>query len=105
MLVGVDMSLRLHFVCKQGMNHKKIGDQLFETGNWSVTEKLAEESIGGKIFLHEKQDAPAWHGGTITAWRHAGEEGRIIFTFYVDAPFRIKCTENWGREKAILRNL
>lgn len=97
------MTLHLHFICKQGMGHKKIGDQLFESGDWVVSEKIAEESIGGRIFLHEHQNENAWHGGQITAWRRAHDPIRIIFTFHVDQPFRVKCTENWAQENAVVR--
>ena len=55
-------------------------------------------------YLHEKQDAAAWHGGTIIEWRIAPEEPeRKKFKYRVDGPFRVKCHSGWGREKAIIR--
>jgi hypothetical protein len=101
-----NMVVHLHFICKQGLNHKKIANQVYETGNWQISEKIADESIGGRIYLHEKQDQPAWHGGTIISWRisdRAYARQRLVFTYSVDSPFRIKCDEGWGQEKAILR--
>jgi hypothetical protein len=64
---------------------------------------LAAAALGGRIFLHEKQDEAAWHGGTITGYRRSDEEGRVVFTFHMDGPFRIKCAGGWGQEKAIVR--
>lgn len=97
------MPLDLHFVCKHGVNHTRIKDQVYETGNWAVSESLAKEAIGGRIYLHETQNSNAWHGGTIIDWRFCENENRIIFTFEVDGPFRIKCLTNWAQEKAIIR--
>ena len=97
--------MRLHLICKHGENHLKIGDQVYETGNWVVGDAAAEEAIGGRIYLHEAQDDEAWHGGTITGWRVSpGNEARKIFQYRVDGPFRIKNREGWGREKAIIRD-
>lgn len=97
------MPVDLHYICKHGDNHQKIGDQLFETGNWTATDQLADEAIGGRIYLHEKQNENAWHGGTVTQWRNASDGKRKVFTFLVDGPFRIKCSENWAQERAIIR--
>jgi hypothetical protein len=101
-----EMAVHLHFICKQGLNHKKIANKLYETGNWQISEKIATESIGGRIYLHEKQDQTAWHGGTIISWRFSDKKyakPRIVFTYSVDFIFRIKCEEGWGQEKAVLR--
>lgn len=97
------MTVDLHYICKHGDNHRKIGDQLFETGVWTATDQLADEAVGGRIYLHERQKDPAWHGGTIKEWRHAPDGERKIFTFLVDREFRIPCPGNWGQERAIIR--
>ncbi len=96
------MPTDLHFICKHGLNHEHLEGNAFETGEWVVSEQVADEAVGGRIYLHERQNDPAWHGGTITAWR-TEEDDRKVFSYVVDGPFRVRCTENWGREKAIIR--
>lgn len=97
--------MELHFICKQGKNHTRLGDEFYETGNWVVNEGTANEAVGGRVYLHEKQDEPAWHGGTIIEWRTSAEDpNRKIFRYRVDGPFRVRCREGWGREKAIVRS-
>lgn len=103
------MPYDLHFICRHGLNQKRIGIQLYETGNWAVSREVAQESIGGRIYLHEHQETEAWHGGTIIDWRESDElrknqSARLIFTYRVDKPFRIRCPGGWGREKAIVRD-
>jgi len=97
------MAVDLHFICKHGERHAHCGDQVFETGNWSVAEKTAAAAVGGRIYLHEKQKDPAWHGGTIISWHASEVKGRIAFKYRVDGPFRVKCSGGWGQEKAVVR--
>ena len=97
------MPTDLHFVCQHKMNWTKINLEIYETGNWVISDQIANEAIGGRIYLHENRKAPAWHGGTITACRSSSLPGRQIFTYTVDGPFRVHCTEGWGQEKAIVR--
>ena len=97
------MTVNLHFICKHGESFRKIGDQEFESGNWSCSDQTVQASIGGRFYLHEKQKSDAWHGGTIEAWRKSDEAGRKIFTCRVDGEFRIRCPGNWSQERAIVR--
>jgi hypothetical protein len=97
------MPVDLHFICPHQHQWTKLGPNLFETGNWTIAERTANEAIGGRIYLHERQRISAWHGGTITRWRRSDEPGRLIFTYEVDGPFRVTCTEGWGQERAIVR--
>jgi hypothetical protein len=97
------MPTDLHFICQHRQNHRSLGNQVFETWEWSVSDEVAQEAVGGRLYLHEHQKRPAWHGGTITGWRPSGTPGRKIFTYTVDEPFRIICPGNWGQEKAIVR--
>ncbi len=97
------MAVDLHFICKHGENHRRLELQRYETGDWVVSDATADEAIGGRVYLHERQDEPAWHGGTILGWRAADEPERKVFTYAVDGPFRIRCSGAWGREKAIVR--
>jgi hypothetical protein len=97
------MPTDLHFVCRQFEHWTRVGETIFETGSWVVAEQVANEAVGGRVYLHEKQDKAAWHGGTITSWRPSSEPGRQIFTYVVDGDFRIRCRAKWGQEKAIVR--
>jgi hypothetical protein len=97
------VAIDLHFICPHQKNWSKVEPTLFETGKWKIGEKTAAEAVGGRIYLHEKQSEPAWHGGTIISWRRSDIADRQIFTYSVDGPFRVVCTTGWGREKAIVR--
>ena len=97
------MTLDLHFICKHQENWKKISASVFETGDWTISDKKAQEaSIGGRIYLHEKQNDPAWHGGTIKSWGLSKTKGRKFFRYEVDGPFRVKCADNWSQESAFV---
>jgi len=69
------MPTDLHFICRQYANWAKIGDNIFETGNWVVGEQVAKKAVGGRVYLHEKEDKAAWHGGTITGDHPANQVG------------------------------
>ncbi len=100
------MVVDLHLLCKQGQRNKRIGPEptRYETGTWPVTDEVAEESVGGRVYLHAARAEEAYYGGTIQAWRHSPEDPkRKLFTYLVDGPFRIRCPEKWGQEKAIVR--
>jgi hypothetical protein len=97
------MAVDLHYICKHGLNHKHLGDQVHESGEWTATAETAQEAVGGRIYLHERQKDRAWHGGTIISWRLAPDGERKIFTYKVDGDFRISCPGNWGQERAIIR--
>lgn len=97
------MPIDLHYVCKHGLNHRHIGDQVHESGEWVATDDLATEAMGGRLYLHEHQRDRAWHGGTILSWRAAPDAKRKIFTYRVDGHFRINCPGNWAQEKAVVR--
>ena len=69
----------------------------------SKDERAAQALDGGRIYLHEKQNTAAWHGGKITSWRKASDSDRKVFVYEVDGPFRIKCESNWSQESAFLK--
>lgn len=96
-------SIDLHFVCKKQKNWTKLDANMFETGNWKVGNKAANEAIGGRVYLHERQNDIAWHGGTIIEWRLLSNSTRKIFTYRLDGNFDVRCTSGWGNEKAIVR--
>lgn len=82
--------MKLRFICKHGERHDHVSDGVFETCNWIGHEDTATEGVGGRVYPHEKQDAAAWHGGTIIDWRFAPEKPeRKKFKYRVDGPFRV----------------
>jgi len=106
------MSIReLHFLCKQGEGFRRLNENEFESGSWKVSDDVVRQSVGKRIYLHEKQKEAAWHGGRIVGWRHskAGDwrsstagDGRKVFRYVVEGDFRKVCRKGWGREKAII---
>lgn len=100
------MTIDLHFVCKQGLNHRCVAKETkeYESGNWIVADDIADGAVGGRVYLHEAQAAEAWHGGTIISWSRAPDEpARKVFRYRVEGPFRVRLREGWGQEKAIVR--
>lgn len=41
------MTIDLHYVCKHGLNHRHLGDQVHESGEWVATDDLAEKQLVG----------------------------------------------------------
>lgn len=98
------MPTDIHLICQQGARHTNLGNPVWETGNWVVSDTQADNLVGGRVYLHSNQAEPAWHGGTIQSWRIAPDEpGRKIFRYVVDGDFRIKCRAGWGQEKAVVQ--
>lgn len=97
------MPVDLHYICKQGENFRWLGEDLFETGNWTAGDELADLAVGGRIFLHIAQQQQAWHGGTILERRSAPapETNRKIFTYRTDFEFRIFCSAPWSQQIAV----
>lgn len=96
----------VHFICRQGDGHRMVDREqgTWESGDWNVSDGSADRLIGGRLYLHERQDERAWHGGTIESWRPVeGVPGRKIFTYRVDGPFRITHREGWAQEVAYVR--
>jgi hypothetical protein len=80
----------LHFIHKEnspGVLESVQGTEDWESGYWSVSQKIAEEALGGNIYLHHKQADNSFEGGVIKGYRVATAEdsekyqGRIIFRF------------------------
>ena len=98
------MPIDLHYICKQGENHRMIWEGIFDTGNWTADSDTCDLAINGRIFLHVNQKSPAWRGGNITGWRAAPspENHRKIFTFEPISDFRVTCPVPWARQSAIV---
>lgn len=76
---------------------------LFETGNWTAGDDLAELALGGRVFLHTSQKEQAWHGGTILGSRPAPapQQNRKIFTYRTDLDFHVFCLARWSQQIAV----
>ncbi len=101
------MPTDIHVICKhqEKLNWRRIEGNTFETGIWTVAKRTAEEAtqLGGRVYLHEHQKDPAWHGGDIISWSPSPEAGRVRFTYAVNGDFRVKCLTGWSQEIAIVR--
>ena len=64
------MVVDLHFLCKQGERNKRIGPEptRYETAYWPVTDEVANEAVGGRLYLHAARAEDAYYGGTIQSW-------------------------------------
>jgi hypothetical protein len=40
------MPVDLHYICKRGENYKYLGEDMFETGNWTATNSLSSLGRG-----------------------------------------------------------
>ena len=93
----------LHFICPHGRNRRDLGDGRFESGFWAnIREDRANEAIGGRIYLHERQNERSWQGGTIEDWR-SHDAGKKIFIYREDGDQHVLCLEGWGQEQATVR--
>jgi hypothetical protein len=98
------MPVDLHYICQRGENHRMVWDKVFDTGNWTALERTCELAVGGRVFLHEKQKSPAWHGGTIVGYRSAPtpESHRKVFTYEDDIDYRVLCPVTWSQQSAVV---
>ncbi|KNY20256.1 hypothetical protein [Methylobacterium sp. ARG-1] len=92
----------LHFICPQGRYHTRLGPDVYESGNWTVSDQRADEAVGGRIYLHETKKGRSWHGGTIQSWR-AFDTNRKVFTYRAHGDIRVVCSGGWGQEQATAR--
>lgn len=94
------MAYNLHLICKDGMNHRHLGNGEHETGEWVLGDDAASQVV--KVFLHDTQATRAWHGGEVLEWRPGEiDPARKVFKYRATAE-RPVCREHWGREKALV---
>lgn len=82
-------------------NRVPDADGQWTTGTWSMSPETAESLIGGKVFLHTKQEGPSYLGGEILECiPGAGSRYTIRFQFNEDAVnITTKyCKKNWSVE-------
>lgn len=77
----------IHFICRDWLNLKRISDDVWESGDWNVSEADAETLIGGMIYLHERKRTRSYFGGEILSYRIVYTDNarpeRIVFRFRV----------------------
>ncbi len=81
------MPTDLHFICQHRVNWTQKSADIFDTGRWYLSEAISEQAVGGRVYLHEKKSLPAWHGGTITAWRRSDLKRRVFLLTSLMARF------------------
>ncbi|MFK0688804.1 hypothetical protein ACFX5Q_11430 [Mesorhizobium sp. IMUNJ 23033] len=98
------MSISLHVICPNGHNLRHLGEFVYETGRWLVSEETARQVT--RVHIHEKQKLPAYQGGNVISWRADPEgTGRYYFTYRATEDARIPCSGGWGQELAIVRHV
>ncbi|RWO88609.1 hypothetical protein [Mesorhizobium sp.] len=96
------MSISLHVICPDGHNLRHLGNFVYETGRWTVSEDTARRVT--RVHIHEKQQGPAYQGGDVMSWRADPEgTGRFYFTYRASQNAKIHCPGNWAQELAIIR--
>ena len=92
--------MHLHVICKDGLNHKHLQGDEYETGEWVSSEGTAK--VVTKVFLHENQKKRAFHGGEVIGWRPGVKDpARKIFRYRATRE-RPLLDKGWGREKALV---
>ncbi len=101
--------IRVHLYAEPNAQAGKVtrvsSDEL-ESGDWKITQKVAESSLGAELHLHEVQQERSWRAGKITAWRlHQSGNGRVVFRFRVDDTLRRFQRSGWPHrgEQRIVR--
>ena len=101
----------IHIIKKdQGLpsiTQTKPGSGIYRSGFWVLAKTTAEALKGGKIYFHERQSDPSFHGGIIMEAEklEEGEQaGRVVFTFKFDPACRGITTsrEGWSQEMKII---
>jgi hypothetical protein len=75
---------------------KEIGDGVFSSGDWFLSEARATSLIGGKIFFHRTQKKPSFFGGIVTKVERSPAPDRFVFYFTYDPQCRGVSTSNDG---------
>ncbi len=70
--------LGIHFVCRNGLNVEELGDGRFKSGDWKVSEQVANTAL--YLALHDQKDNSSYKQGIIESWEHSDDDSnRIIF--------------------------
>jgi hypothetical protein len=97
-------------VVERGRNHENLvrvrgRPGIWESGYWVVSDTTAAQLIGGKIYVHRDQRAPAHSGGTILeAFDRPGSNvSRKVFVFRAEKILMGSASpaSGWGNEKCV----
>lgn len=73
---------------------------MWETGFWKLSDNEAKAYIGKCVYLHKKQAAPSYFGGTVVGYRWDDWEGqpRVVFRFELtdDMKGQYAPSRSWG---------
>lgn len=60
-----------HFIAKLDENRRTIDNakNLHASGVWDISQEDAARLVGGRLYLHKTKSKPAFHGGTVVAFR------------------------------------
>ena len=75
---------------------KEMGDGVFSSGDWLLSEARANSMIGGEIFFHRSQKKPSFFGGVITKVEKSSVPARFVFFFIYDPQCRGVSTSSDG---------
>lgn len=70
-----------HFICRHDLNVKHVGDGIFETGVWVVSEKHLKTIR--YIALHESKSQSSYRQGEVLGWHTVDHNGRKRIVFHV----------------------
>ncbi len=62
----------MHFVCAPGPGNELpknvtfVGGHIYTSGFWFLKPEVAQELVGGLIFLHQTKKSPAYFAGRVT---------------------------------------
>ncbi len=77
----------------------RIQEGEYESGFWDLTEKLADQLVGGLIVFHNERNQPSYFGGRIQSYRvqdGGDRDGRIVFRFRYEEECRgIRTQGKW----------
>jgi hypothetical protein len=71
----------------------------WESGNWLVTEEVAQRLVGSTLYLHRSKLQPSHFGGEITGYRlveSGAEAGHVVFQVRARADCKGVKTDNKG---------
>ena len=67
---------------------KEMGEGVFSSGDWLLSETRAMSLIGGKIYFHRAQKKPSFFGGIIEKVEKSAVPDRFVFFFSFDPQCR-----------------
>jgi hypothetical protein len=85
----------------------RVDDQVWESGDWVVSESTAKQLVGGSILFHKKQKEPSFFGGLILKYRiqdNGKLKGLVIFTFQYQPDHRGVLADGgrWSQEMRVV---